>query len=150
MSDIVFGGWSDTWRTDLGYASVCSPGIRTPPQMISYTPREKESIYLLNLHMSQSTRFRSLNRGRSRLGWWWVPRAGAVQKGEQNNTTKSLTFPNESWGLVRTIPYCLQKSIYICRKNALHRHRADFVRGELPFVSALPGHAPSSLRIRSW
>ena len=36
MSDIVFGGWSDTWRTDLGYASVRSPGIRPPPQTISY------------------------------------------------------------------------------------------------------------------
>ena len=22
MSDIIIGGWSDTWRTDLGYASV--------------------------------------------------------------------------------------------------------------------------------
>ena len=30
-------GWSDTWRTDLGYASVRSPDIRPPPQMISYT-----------------------------------------------------------------------------------------------------------------
>ena len=39
MSDIVFGGWSDTWRTDLGYASVRSPGIRPPPQTISYTYR---------------------------------------------------------------------------------------------------------------
>ena len=37
MSDIVFGGWSDTWRTDLGYASVRSPDIRPPPQTISYT-----------------------------------------------------------------------------------------------------------------
>ena len=36
MSDIVFGGWSDTWRTDLGYASVRSPDIRPPPQTISY------------------------------------------------------------------------------------------------------------------
>ena len=32
MSDIVIGGWSDTWRTDLGYASVRSPDIRPPPQ----------------------------------------------------------------------------------------------------------------------
>ena len=37
MSDIVFGGWSDIWRTDLGYASVRSPDIRPPPQTISYT-----------------------------------------------------------------------------------------------------------------
>ena len=37
MSDIVLGGWSDTWRTDLGYASVRSPDIRPPPQTISYT-----------------------------------------------------------------------------------------------------------------
>ena len=28
MSDIVFGGRSDIWRTDLGYASVRSPDIR--------------------------------------------------------------------------------------------------------------------------
>ena len=34
MSDIVFDGWSDTWRTDLGYASVRSPDIRPPPQTI--------------------------------------------------------------------------------------------------------------------
>ena len=39
MSDIVFGGWSDTWRTDLGYASVRSPDIRPPPRTISYTYR---------------------------------------------------------------------------------------------------------------
>ena len=39
MSDIVIGGWSDTWRTDLGYASVRSPDIRPPPQTISYTYR---------------------------------------------------------------------------------------------------------------
>ena len=39
MSDIVFGGWSDIWRTDLGYASVRSPDIRPPPQTISYTSR---------------------------------------------------------------------------------------------------------------
>ena len=37
MSDIVIGGWSDIWRTDLGYASVRSPDIRQPPQTISYT-----------------------------------------------------------------------------------------------------------------
>ena len=37
MSDIVFGGWSDIWRTDLGYASVRSPDIRPPPRTISYT-----------------------------------------------------------------------------------------------------------------
>ena len=37
MSDIVIGGWSDTWRTDLGYASVRPPDIRPPPQTISYT-----------------------------------------------------------------------------------------------------------------
>ena len=37
MLDIVIGGWSDTWRTDLGYASVRSPDIRPPPQTISYT-----------------------------------------------------------------------------------------------------------------
>ena len=36
MSDIVIGGWSDTWRTDLGYASVRSPDIRPSPQTISY------------------------------------------------------------------------------------------------------------------
>ena len=36
MSDIVIGGWSDTWRTDLGYASMRSPDIRPPPQTISY------------------------------------------------------------------------------------------------------------------
>ena len=37
MSDIVIGGWSYTWRTDLGYASVRSPDIRPPPQTTSYT-----------------------------------------------------------------------------------------------------------------
>ena len=42
MSDIVIGGWSDTWRTDLGYASVRSPGIRPPPQTISFTYRKAE------------------------------------------------------------------------------------------------------------
>ena len=42
MSDIVFGGWSDTWRTDLGYASVRSPDIRPPPQTIKSADRKAQ------------------------------------------------------------------------------------------------------------
>ena len=37
MSDIVFGGRSDIWSTNLGCASVGTPDIRPPPQTISYT-----------------------------------------------------------------------------------------------------------------
>ena len=42
MSDIVFGGRSDIWSTNLGCASVGTPDIRPPPQTISYTDRELE------------------------------------------------------------------------------------------------------------
>ena len=38
MSDIVFGGRSDIWSTNLGCASVGTPDIRPPPQTISYNP----------------------------------------------------------------------------------------------------------------
>ena len=45
--------------------------------------REKERDYLLNLHMSQSTCFRTwIETGVDFYGWQWVPRASAVQKGE--------------------------------------------------------------------
>ena len=47
--------------------------------------REKERVYLLNLHMSQSTCFGTwIETGASRTfyGWQWVPRASTVQKGE--------------------------------------------------------------------
>ena len=36
MSDIVFGGRSDIWSTNLGCAEVGTPDIRPPPQTISY------------------------------------------------------------------------------------------------------------------
>ena len=49
MSDIVFGGWSDTWRTDLGYALVRSPDIRPPPQTISYTCTYRHSSCITRL-----------------------------------------------------------------------------------------------------
>ena len=54
MSDIVIGGWSDTWRTDLGYASVRSPDIRPPPQTISYT-YQPVRIALWHMMMFQTT-----------------------------------------------------------------------------------------------
>ena len=47
MSDIVFGGWSDIWRTDLGYASVRSPDIRPPPRTISYYRKRGSASYIV-------------------------------------------------------------------------------------------------------
>ena len=37
MSNIIFGGRSDIWSTNLGCASVGTPDIRLSPQTISYT-----------------------------------------------------------------------------------------------------------------
>ena len=54
MSDIVFGGRSDIWSTNLGCASVGTPDIRPPPQTISYTYRlQKFPLFLSSSYRLQ-------------------------------------------------------------------------------------------------
>ena len=67
MSDIVFGGRSDIWSTNLGCASVGTPDIRPPPQTISYTCTGEDGLEKLVEGVNQSKKLKSLDMVRSGL-----------------------------------------------------------------------------------
>ena len=67
MSDIVFGGRSYIWSTNLGCASVGTPDIRPPPRTISYTYRPRA-------HKNKSMQHHTLGSGTAEFQVTWPPK----------------------------------------------------------------------------
>ena len=100
MSDIVFGGRSDIWSTNLGCASVGTPDIRPPPQTISYT---KNRLFKRACSTKSPDHWETYRKARNKANAS-VKRAKAAYLNDQARQLADPNCPPRKW-------WCLAKTL---------------------------------------